>query len=210
MSGRMRGRSQWRALAGANFAKRPAMDAHRRLHRRAKRGRRPVAMNHGLKRLEKLPVSVRLIREIYAKLLHGTRRSHLAPGKLRTRQNWIGPEGCGLKETEFVPPPDEAPLALGKLEAFLHNPGDCPALIWIGMAHAQFETIHPFLDGHGRVGRLLITFLLCEQKSCFSQFCIFPTFSSASVHSITRNCNPCATTRLGKSGLPSSCEALRK
>lgn len=123
------------------------------------------AMNHGLKRLGELPVSVRLIREIHAKLLRGTRGSHLAPGKLRTRQNWIGPEGCGLNEAEFVPPPpNEVPVALGKLEAFLHNPGDCPALIWIGMAHAQFGTIHPFLDGNGRVGRLLITFLLCEQK----------------------------------------------
>lgn len=123
------------------------------------------AMNHGLKCLEKLPVSVRLIREIHAKLLRHTRGFHLNPGELRTRQNWIGPVGCGLDEAEFVPPPpNEVPVALGKLEAFLHNPGDCPALIWIGMAHAQFETIHPFLDGNGRVGRLLITFLLCEQK----------------------------------------------
>ena len=123
------------------------------------------AMNHGLKLLEKLPVSVRLIREIHAKLLRHTQGFHLNPGELRTRQNWIGPEGCGLNEAEFVPPtPNEVPVALGKLEVFLHNPGDCPALIWIGMAHAQFETSHPFLDGNGRVGRLLITFLLCEQK----------------------------------------------
>ena len=123
-----------------------------------------AAMNHGLKLLEKLPVSVRLIREIHDKLLRHPRGFHLNPGELRTRQNWTGPEGCGLNEAEFVPPPSEVPVALGKLESFLHNPGDCPALIWIGMAHAQFETIHPFLDGNGRVGRLLITFLLCEQK----------------------------------------------
>lgn len=123
----------------------------------------------------------------------------------------IGPVDCGLNEAEFVPPPpSEVPVDLGKLEAFLHNPGDCPALIWIGMAHAQFETIHPFLDGNGRVGRLLISFLLCEQKILLQPVLYLSSFSSSAVHSITKNCNPCATTALGKSGLPSFCEALRK
>lgn len=123
------------------------------------------AMNHGLKRLSELPVSVRLIREIHAELLEGTRGSHLTPGELRTRQNWIGPAGCTLNEATFVPPPPhEVPKKLADLEKFLHTDTELPLLIKIGLAHVQFETIHPFLDGNGRVGRLLITFLLCERQ----------------------------------------------
>jgi len=122
------------------------------------------AMNHGLARLAKLPVSVRLIREIHTELMKGVRGSKLTPGELRRSQNWIGPGGCTLAEATFVPPPPaEVPEALGALEKFLHNGEDIPLLIKIGLAHAQFETIHPFLDGNGRVGRLLITFLLCER-----------------------------------------------
>ena len=122
------------------------------------------AMNHGLARLGELPVSVRLIREIHEKLLAGVRGSRLTPGELRRTQNWIGPAGCTLAEATFVPPPpDEVPRALGDLEKFLHATNDLPLLVQIGLAHAQFETIHPFLDGNGRVGRLLITFLLCEK-----------------------------------------------
>jgi Fic family protein len=123
------------------------------------------AMNHGLARLAELPVSVRLIREIHAKLLTGSRGSHLSPGELRTSQNWIGPAGCTLAEATFVPPPPhEVPQALADLERFLHSDTPLPLLIKIGLAHAQFETIHPFLDGNGRVGRLLTTFLLCERR----------------------------------------------
>jgi Fic family protein len=123
-----------------------------------------AAMNHGLARLPKLPVSVRLIREIHEKLLHGVRGSHMTPGELRRTQNWIGPSGCTLAEATFVPPPPlEVPNALGALEKFLHRNDRLPLLVKIGLAHAQFETIHPFLDGNGRVGRLLITFLLCER-----------------------------------------------
>jgi Fic family protein len=122
------------------------------------------AMKHGLARLAELPVSVRLIREIHAELLHGVRGSRLTPGELRRSQNWIGPGGCTLAEATFVPPPpSEVSPALGALEAFLHREDDIPLLVKIGLAHAQFETIHPFLDGNGRVGRLLITFLLCER-----------------------------------------------
>ena len=122
-----------------------------------------AAMNYGLARLSNLPVSVRLIGEIHAKLLNGVRGSRLAPGELRRRQNWIGPSGCTLNEATFVPPPpDIVPQALGDLEKFLHAEQDLPLLIKTGLAHAQFETIRPFLDGNGRVGRLLITFLLCE------------------------------------------------
>lgn len=123
------------------------------------------AMNYGLDRLRELPLSVRLIREIHEKLLVGVRGSQLTPGELRRTQNWIGPGGCTLAEATFVPPPAaEVPQALGDLEKFLHTPCELPALIQIGLAHAQFETIHPFLDGNGRVGRLLITFLLCQRE----------------------------------------------
>lgn len=123
------------------------------------------AMKHGLARLRELPVSVRLIREIHAKLLAGVRGSHLTPGEIRTTQNWIGPPGSTLRDANFVPPPPhEIADQLSALERFLHSDTGQPLLIKVGLAHAQFETIHPFLDGNGRVGRLLITFLLCEQE----------------------------------------------
>jgi len=123
------------------------------------------AMKYGLARLEDLPVSVRLIREIHAELMQGVRGQHLTPGEPRTSQNWIGPGGCTLAEAIFVPPPPhEVARLLGDLELFLHDEAPLPLLIKIGLAHAQFETIHPFLDGNGRVGRLLITFLLCERE----------------------------------------------
>ncbi len=126
------------------------------------------AMNYGLEHLAELPVSTRLIREIHAQLLQGTCGSRLTPGELRREQNWIGFEGCTLPEATFVPPPPtEVPNALAALENFLHYDDTLPLLIKIGLAHAQFETIHPFLDGNGRVGRLLITFLLCEQEVLF-------------------------------------------
>lgn len=124
-----------------------------------------AAMNHGLARLPDLPVSTRLFREIHAVLLEGVRGSHLTPGEIRTSQNWIGPAGCSLAEATFVPPsPSEVPEALSNLERFLHSDGELPLLVKVGLAHAQFETIHPFLDGNGRIGRLLITFLLCERR----------------------------------------------
>ena len=123
------------------------------------------AMNYGLQKLREIPVSVRLIREIHAELLRGVRGTHLTPGEIRTSQNWIGPGGCTLNEATFIPPPpQEVAQHLGELERFLHLETPLPVLIRIGLAHAQFETIHPFLDGNGRVGRLLITFLLCEQE----------------------------------------------
>jgi Fic family protein len=122
------------------------------------------AMNHGLERLPDLPVSVRLIREIHARLMQGVRGGRLQPGELRTSQNWIGPAGSTLATATFVPPPHHVvPEALGDLEKFLHRDDDLPPLVKIAFAHVQFETIHPFLDGNGRVGRLLITFLLVER-----------------------------------------------
>lgn len=123
------------------------------------------AMNHGLGRLAELPVSVRLLRDIHAMLMDGVRGGALTPGDLRTSQNWIGPGGSSVREAIFVPPPPhEVPLALAALEQFLHSENPLPTLVQVGLAHAQFETIHPFLDGNGRLGRLLITFLLTERK----------------------------------------------
>lgn len=123
------------------------------------------AMNYGLERLEEFPISVRLIREIHEKLLQGVRGNHAMPGELRRSQNWIGPGGSTLNDAIYVPPPPhEVEQLLSDLEKFIHAEGDIPALIKIGMIHAQFETIHPFLDGNGRVGRLLIAFYLCQKE----------------------------------------------
>ena len=122
------------------------------------------AMKYGFERLKELPLSVRFIRELHQHLLQGVRGNRLTPGEIRTSQNWIGPAGCTLTEAVFVPPPPhEVPALLGALETFLYSGSSLPQLLQIGLAHAQFETIHPFLDGNGRVGRLLITFLLCER-----------------------------------------------
>ena len=123
------------------------------------------AMNYGLKRLEEIPVSVRVIREIHERLLRGVRGQTRLPGDLRTSQNWIGPAGNSLLDAVFVPPPPhEVPLSLSELEKFLHGDFFLPVLVKIALVHSQFETIHPFLDGNGRVGRLLTTFLLCANN----------------------------------------------
>jgi Fic family protein len=120
-----------------------------------------AAMNFCLQRLETLPLSLRLIREIHEHLLEGVRGSGKDPGEFRRTQNWIGARGALLADAAYVPPPPaELMAALGDFEKFLNEPGDMPSLIHAALAHAQFETIHPFLDGNGRVGRLLITFLL--------------------------------------------------
>ena len=121
------------------------------------------AMNYGLERLETLPLSLRLIREIHQRLLADVRGSDRQPGEFRTSQNWIG--GRSPSEAVFVPPPpSEMTVALDNFERLLHEGHGLPVLVHAGLAHAQFETIHPFLDGNGRVGRLLITFLLCRQS----------------------------------------------
>jgi Fic family protein len=124
------------------------------------------AMNHGLSRLQQLPLSLRLIREIHAELLRDGRGAHATPGEFRRTQNWIGPRGAGIAQATFVPPPAHAMTdALGAFESFLHSSENDALLITAGLAHAQFETIHPFLDGNGRVGRLLITFLLVHGEA---------------------------------------------
>jgi Fic family protein len=121
-----------------------------------------AALNHGLKRLgEGFPLSLRLIKEIHGVLMAKGRGSKWSPGEFRHSQNWIG--GTRPGNAIFVPPPAEKVMdCLDKLELFLHDP--VPALEKAALAHLQFETIHPFLDGNGRLGRLLITLILCEQK----------------------------------------------
>lgn len=122
------------------------------------------AMEYGLIRLRDLPLSLRLIREIHTELLATGRGAERMPGEFRTSQNWIGSSGGLLRDATFVPPPPhEMAAALGQLETFLHDEHGLPPLIESGLAHAQFETIHPFLDGNGRVGRLLVTFLLVHR-----------------------------------------------
>src|SRR5262245_47666951 len=112
------------------------------------------AMNLGLERLATLPLSLRLIREIHGELLKGVRGQHRAPGEFRQSQNWIGPSGGTLADATFVPPPPhEVGPALSALEAFMHDERPMPLLLRTALVHAQFETIHPFLDGNGRVGR---------------------------------------------------------
>jgi len=120
------------------------------------------AMGYGLKKLEQLPFSLRLIKEIHATLLKGVRGEARTPGEFRKTQNWVG--GATINTARFVPPPaHELMRLLDNLEKFLHEPTRAPILIKTGLIHSQFETIHPFLDGNGRVGRLLITFYLCQQ-----------------------------------------------
>lgn len=121
------------------------------------------AMSYGLERLPNLPLSLNLIREIHAVLMHGARGQHRDPGEFRRSQNWIGPQGSSITSATYVPPPPQELIhRLGALELFMHDSRYSP-LLTAGLAHAQFETIHPFLDGNGRIGRLLITFLLCER-----------------------------------------------
>jgi Fic family protein len=120
------------------------------------------AMNYGLERTAALPPSRRLIREIHAELLQGVRGADKRPGEFRTEQNYIGEDRVPIEQATFIPPtPEDMDRALDAFERFLNEEIDLPVLVHCGLAHAQFETIHPFMDGNGRVGRLLITFLLC-------------------------------------------------
>lgn len=122
-----------------------------------------IALDYGLKRLNTLPVSLRLIREIHEKLMHGVRGGNLTPGEFRRTQNWIGPAGSTIMTATYVPPPvDEMHQALGDLEKFIHTGTEIPALVHAAMVHYQFEALHPFLDGNGRVGRLLLALLFAE------------------------------------------------
>src|SRR5262245_921234 len=122
------------------------------------------ALDHGLSRFNELPMSLRLIREKHERLMEGVRGEHLTPGEFRRSQNWIGPPGSTLMDAAYVPPPvDEMWRALDEFEKYLHAESEFPLLIRLALIHYQFEAIHPFLDGNGRIGRLLITLLLCAE-----------------------------------------------
>jgi Fic family protein len=122
-----------------------------------------AALEYGVKRLADLPLSLRLVKELHAHLMEGVRGNTAQPGEFRRTQNWIGPQGCTLANATYVPPPPaEMQEALDSWERFLHD-RSWPPLVQIGLVHSQFEAIHPFLDGNGRVGRLLITLFLIER-----------------------------------------------
>jgi Fic family protein len=122
------------------------------------------ALRLGLALLDKLPVSSRLIREIHKELMADVRGQHRAPGTFRRSQNWIGPAGCTIEEATYVPPPpQEMQQSLGELEQYINRPPELPLLIRLAAIHYQFEAIHPFLDGNGRIGRLLIPLILCAE-----------------------------------------------
>ena len=119
------------------------------------------ALNFGIDRLRTLPMSLRLIKEIHGVLMQGTRGGNKEPGEFRKTQNWIGPPGSTLKNALYIPPPpQEVMKAMGDLEQYIYKGRKLPVLVDCGLVHYQFESIHPFLDGNGRVGRLLITFYL--------------------------------------------------
>lgn len=123
------------------------------------------AMEYGLKWLNELPLSLRFIRELHAILMAGVRGEIATPGEFRQSQNWIGSAGATLNEATFVPPPvTEMQECLSQLEKFIHSDTKLPPVVQTAMVHYQFETIHPFLDGNGRIGRLLITLLLCQKN----------------------------------------------
>ena len=122
------------------------------------------ALEYGLDRLNEFPLSMRLIREMHERLMSGVRGETMTPGEFRRSQNWIGAPGCTLMNAVFVPPPvAEMQKALNGLENYLHAPSDLPALVRLALIHYQFEVIHPFLDGNGRIGRLLLVMLLCTE-----------------------------------------------
>lgn len=123
------------------------------------------ALEIGLKKLTELPVCLRLMRDLHEILLKGTRGEQRASGQFRQVQNWIGPEGTPIEQSRYIPPPPEQMLkGLGELEKFINAPlNNIPVLVWLAMIHYQIEAIHPFLDGNGRIGRLMITLLLCAK-----------------------------------------------
>jgi Fic family protein len=120
-----------------------------------------TALRYGLKRLDELPLSLRFLREVHGKLMTGVRGGDRNPGEFRHVQNWIGPAGSRIDNATYVPPPvQEMHAALDQFERFLHDRSPMPVLLRAALVHYHFEAIHPFLDGNGRVGRLLIAFLL--------------------------------------------------
>lgn len=124
-----------------------------------------AAMNYGLEQVKEAPVSTELIKEIHQRLLRNMRGSNLSPGELRSNQVWIGPPECRVSEADFVPPPPSQIVQhMQSLDEFVESNDRLPLLVKIGLIHSQFETIHPFRDGNGRIGRLIVTLLLCKNR----------------------------------------------
>jgi len=123
------------------------------------------ALEYGLERIQTLPVSLRLVRELHAHLMEGVRGEKATPGEFRHSQNWIGKAGCTLNDADYIPPPvPEMNDDLNAFEKYLHSGNDHPPLVRLAFIHYQFEAIHPFLDGNGRIGRLLLSLLLVNWK----------------------------------------------
>ena len=138
-----------------------------------------IALDYGIQRLKDFPFSLRVIKEIHEKLMKGVRGKHATPGEFRHSQNWIGTPGCNLTNAKYIPPSkDELMDCLSAFEAFLHD-RTLPPLIHIALCHYQFEAIHPFLDGNGRVGRLLISLLMLEHKMLSSPILYLSAFFEA-------------------------------
>jgi len=139
-----------------------------------------IALKYGIERLKDLPLSLRLIREIHARLMKGVRGDHATPGEFRRSQNWIGPSGSTLNTAPYVPPPpEEMKTCLADWESFIQNRSQFPELVQCALLHEQFDAIHPFLDGNGRVGRLLITLFLIERERLSQPLLYLSTFFEA-------------------------------
>jgi Fic family protein len=158
-----------------------------------------AALNRGIRDLEKLPLSCRLVRDIHAVLMAGVRGHDKTPGEFRRSQNWIGSPGCTLADATYVPPPEhEMKECLTLWERFLHQRDTMPELIQCALIHEHFEAIHPFLDGNGRIGRLLITLFLIERGRLSSRYCTCPA-TRAAPRTITTPCfNASAPWRLAR------------
>ena len=141
-----------------------------------------VALEHGMAQLNKLPLCIHLIRELHSKLMTDVRGDQATPGEFRRSQNWIGKPGSTLATASFIPPPPgEIEPCLAAWEKFLYE-SELPPLVTIALAHYQFEAVHPFLDGNGRVGRLLITLFLIEQKILPAPLLYLSAFFEATRH----------------------------
>jgi Fic family protein len=138
------------------------------------------ALEYGIQRLKEFPLSLRLIREIHSRLMRGVRGDQATPGEFRRSQNWIGPAGSTLESAPYVPPPpDEMKTCLAKWETFIQEREHFPDLVQCALMHEQFEAIHPFLDGNGRIGRLLITLFLIERERLIQPLLYLSSFFEA-------------------------------
>jgi Fic family protein len=164
-----------------------------------------AALHRGIRDLEKLPLSCRLVRELHAVLMQDVRGHDQTPGRFRRSQNWIGPPGCTLADATYVPPPEpEMHECLKHWEQFLHQRGQMPELIQCARIHEHFEAIHPFLDGNGRIGRLLITLFLIERGRLSKPLRTCRVTSSSTAATITSCSSASARTATGRPGFATS------